>query len=948
MSTSEPPCLLEALRLAELGWLVFPCWGLRNRHGVDGNLLCACGNDSCKNQGKHPIGSLVPHGLLDATRDQKLLRKWWTAFPDATLAVATGESGLIVIDIDPRHGGDVTWDRILKTAGESVAGDMSGVPESETGGGGSHYIFLSPEGQRIMSRNGALGAGADVKATGGYIIAPPSRHASGNYYRWKRPPTGDQLPPPPFPWLLPLLLRRQSEQSYSAGGAADDSHHAGDDGQDPFDILAALDGVNEGKRQDILFRAACSFRGTGTAKKVALRACLEAAGRCKPPFSSIEVLKIIERVWRKYPAGCRKGEGPVADHPYLLQNGCLAYRCGIKKDKQGNVTTTTQRIANFSGEIVAEFQRDDGIEVAREFKLLLIRDEERREFVLPAGQFNPHEIQKWLPERAGSRFALDVFKYVDSHFIAAVKNLSSPSLSYMFSYTGWLKIDGVWRYLHLGQDHVALDLSPRLAHFKLPDAPSGEELKAALMTSPLLDRGNLAPDEITFRLFCAPFFATLGLKQDFTLMLVGRTGIFKTELATLAQQHYGAGFGATALPTYFHDTAFYIERVAFSAKDCAIVVDDFRPGTTNHDRAVAFAKLDYIVRGSSSGAGRERLTREIGFRPDRHPRCIPIVTAEEGAGNESTLGRLFGIRMKKGDVTTEALTRAQAAAAGGAYARTMSAYIKWLGLCFEMRQAHAQLAQKKHRERIYAAVNQEMHARLPGIVADLFVGLEVFAEFAHDAGVLSDSQQCELLDRGWAGLVGAAGIQTKDQQEEDPVKVFLTALRAGLLGGVTHLEHQKTGEEPIFDGHNLASQLGWREEIYGSRPSWKPNGLCAGWVNVTPEDQVHIYLNFKLAYQAATKVAGRPIPVEERILKQRLLEANLLVQVAPKSSGRPCSVQRVVKRVSYDVVFLRTEALFPPPLDRNGKPVGEHGLLFKTGHNEDLDDCQTGAEWSEV
>ena len=79
----------------QFGWRVFPL------HSVDANG-CSCGSPACTGTkpGKHPR---TARGCLDATTDADQVRAWWTQWPDANVGVATG-GGLVVIDIDPRHG----------------------------------------------------------------------------------------------------------------------------------------------------------------------------------------------------------------------------------------------------------------------------------------------------------------------------------------------------------------------------------------------------------------------------------------------------------------------------------------------------------------------------------------------------------------------------------------------------------------------------------------------------------------------------------------------------------------------------------------------------------------------------------------------------------------------------------------------------------------------------
>src|SRR5262245_31529041 len=84
-----------ALEHAARGWYVFPCHAMRN----DG--VCSCGDPHCKSPAKHPI---TLHGEKDATNDHDRIRAMWSTRPDANIAVATGPSGLVVMDLDGEEG----------------------------------------------------------------------------------------------------------------------------------------------------------------------------------------------------------------------------------------------------------------------------------------------------------------------------------------------------------------------------------------------------------------------------------------------------------------------------------------------------------------------------------------------------------------------------------------------------------------------------------------------------------------------------------------------------------------------------------------------------------------------------------------------------------------------------------------------------------------------------
>ena len=140
------------------------------------HLVCSCGNADCRQPAKHPVGRLVSRGLLDASRDRTTVERWF-ANTTHNIGIATGAvSGIIALDIDPRHDGHETLARI-----EQTHGPLPPTWRFLTGGGGEHILFRHPCG-KIANSAGALGPGIDVRGDGGYIVAPPSMHICGRPY----------------------------------------------------------------------------------------------------------------------------------------------------------------------------------------------------------------------------------------------------------------------------------------------------------------------------------------------------------------------------------------------------------------------------------------------------------------------------------------------------------------------------------------------------------------------------------------------------------------------------------------------------------------------------------------------------------------------------------------------------------------------------------------------
>lgn len=263
-----------AQRYTALGWWVFPVHSIRAGR-------CSCGNRKCERKGKHPR---TPRGFQDASTDEAQAKAWWSLWPDANIGIAAGASGLVCIDIDPRHGGDETWrdhkpDRVSLDTAISI-----------TGGGGNHVLYKEPTGVPIPTSVGGekvespLGPGIDVRARGGYFIAPPSSHESGNEYEWEQSPWDH---PPLFlpTWLeekLAIAPRQQKE---------------------PISAAKALDGLSKGERDDYIYRLASKFRHVDLPIDVAYELIERVAEGANPPFERDVAREKVERAYRTFEPG---------------------------------------------------------------------------------------------------------------------------------------------------------------------------------------------------------------------------------------------------------------------------------------------------------------------------------------------------------------------------------------------------------------------------------------------------------------------------------------------------------------------------------------------------------------------------------------------------------------------------------------------------------------------
>jgi Bifunctional DNA primase/polymerase, N-terminal/AAA domain len=265
--------LEAALDHVRRGFKVFPVFPVR--HGE-----CACPRRAaCEDAGKHPIGRFAPHGRNDATGDEATIRRWWTDWRDANIGIATGtESGVFVLDVDPRHGGDETLHRL-----ELQHGMLPHSWEAKTGSGGRHVFFQHP-GYKTVSRQGRLGPGLDIKGDGGYVVGAGSRNTNGEYV-WEVCAHPDDMPLAEAPrWLL-----NRCRETFRANRLR---------GGDETDWASLLQGAPEGERHQVGARIAGHFLGRGLpadeVKEILIGFCL----RCVPPFCEDEAIRIVDDLAR--------------------------------------------------------------------------------------------------------------------------------------------------------------------------------------------------------------------------------------------------------------------------------------------------------------------------------------------------------------------------------------------------------------------------------------------------------------------------------------------------------------------------------------------------------------------------------------------------------------------------------------------------------------------------
>ena len=214
---------------------------------------------------------LTKHGVNDATTDFDTITKWWKKNPNANIGIACGQisGGLLVIDLDERANGVSGFDSLHEW--ESEHGELPETARTITGKGGSHILYRvdHKENNRVD-----LLEGVDVRSDGGYIVAPPSIHPNGNRYEWEYDPEEYEIAKADETVMELLSIGKKKVD---------------------VDKFTSPDKIPDGKRNDTIYKVACSLQAKGLGDGAILAACrAENQSKCDPPLSDEEVDKIVE------------------------------------------------------------------------------------------------------------------------------------------------------------------------------------------------------------------------------------------------------------------------------------------------------------------------------------------------------------------------------------------------------------------------------------------------------------------------------------------------------------------------------------------------------------------------------------------------------------------------------------------------------------------------------
>ena len=601
----------------------------------------------------------------------------------------------------------------------------------------------------------------------------------------------------------------------------------------------------------------------------------------------------FDRVVKELGKRARSGSpGSTSDSPYVARDGAIY----LVAPGRGDIATT--ELSNFDARIVEEIVVDDGVDQQKRF---VIEGKTRNGRHLPRVEVPADEFasMRWVIEHWGVSAVIAAGPSLKDHLRAAIQSLSSPEHKVVFGHLGWKKIDDRNVFIHnegaIGTDGtvgtVTVTVPPSLSRYILTDV-GGDDIAGCVSASlGLLD--GFGPDRIIIPALTSVFRAVLG-NADFSVFLVGGTGIYKSELAALIQQHFGNEMDARRLPESWSSTENALEMIAFQAKDCVLVIDEFKPVGNAHDVNRLHRVADRVLRAQGNGSGRTRMREDSTLRISKPPRGLVLATGEDLPRGQSLRARMLAIRIAPGDLATNRLTQLQETARAGKFSKALSAYLTWLAPQLEAVRADFEKRWTQLRNDWRGAGH---HARVSSIVAQLHASFEVYLRFAMEIGAVDDRRSQELLQRSQFALLSLTDEQDAHQSDDEPARRFARLLRGALVSGRAHVLG--------IDGGLPENPTPWGWAVRQADGPLIARGECIGWL-----DGDNLYLDPEVSHAVAQNLAqaqNETFVVTAGTVRHHLRDRDCIVSCDTKRQR--LTIRKTIASLRREVLHLRRQYL---------------------------------------
>ena len=590
---------------------------------------------------------------------------------------------------------------------------------------------------------------------------------------------------------------------------------------------------------------------------------------------------------------------------YFIADSCTFKRTGRDSDGDEDDAESGFMLCNFAAWITTEIRFQDGVNKETFLTIEGVKDGTP----LPPVTVNAEKFNAlgWVTTEWGVSCVIRAGSGVKDDLRTAIQMFSTDvQRETVYRHTGWVDDDDTTSPLYLTAngaitpdgftDSTRVELPAELSKYRLTlptdDNAAREAFNAAMSML------NLGTPDVSYVCLGATLRACIA-PADFGVHITGRSGTFKSEIASLYQSFYGSEMDARNLPASWSSTANALEAIAYRAKNALMVVDDFIPVGTSWQVRQYNKTADQLIRGQGNQAGRARLTDTSSLQRTMYPRGLIFSTGEDTPEGLSLRGRLMIIELSKGDISAEVLSDCQSRRE--LLPQFMADFILWQ--CHNRDQALTVLSDVRAMTR-----DEHLdtgHTRTPQMIGDLCGAFAVMTNYAVDRGFMKQDDADAVYETAERSIVLRASDQTSYLTESDPATQFINSLGTCLAAKMCHFANMNGGlpEHP--------ESFGWVDKGRTVEyVNYQPQGMLIGWVDLL---EGVAYLNADTAYDYIKKHSGGNVSVTRSTLWKRLKEAGMLDRV--DDTRQRNTIRQTVAKSVKTCVALNLSQIFQAPAD---------------------------------
>lgn len=471
------------------------------------------------------------------------------------------------------------------------------------------------------------------------------------------------------------------------------------------------------------------------------------------------------------------------------------------------------RLTNALPVITKRIEYTNGLDTKSEYELVVFILDDNDKKLGPC-KITDKELSK-LTSTICSKFIGQVINYEansDKKMREVVEAIGRESVEAktVYSHTGFIEQDGKKIFLYHGgsigtdeNNKVETDLTDyNIQQYCFTDKEF--ELEEALKTEySLLELGDL---KVIIPMLATTFLSPLcsilqeeGILINYLLMVVGKTGTYKSSSAALMLSHFG-NFEVNRMPLSFRATFCGIEQVAFSAKDILLVVDDYKPETMETDQEKTMESILGLWGDRNS---RIKMNSKGGLHQKYSARGLCMVTAERPPKfSQSRLARAMTTYTQEGSINFKKLKEIHANKEQ--LAVTMKQYIKWI---ITNEEGIRKTAKELQNTYSIKTENLKVHPRIKQNIIVMMIGFTMLLDFLLENKIIDSKRKEQLQNEAYLILQEVGLNQESDVEDEDPAKVFFKTIGQLQIANKVYFADYKTGR-PIND-ISFGTQIGY-------------------------------------------------------------------------------------------------------------------------------------------